>query len=373
VRFAASVEVDLPVDVVERLPTLWDRCRSLVGTDVDLGTDRVRTRMEAAAFLHQARAALDSLGVDNARFLLVDGVLVYEDARGRPHDLTDLMIAFADHVLVASEGGRELRLCVEHDEAGFHFEIEARFAVEHPSVQPAALVTILGRVIDFAPRPEESAEAYRQRIAPLVADPRPLAGLQLQFGTFVSRIEQALADALPGASTRAVVRSLGIDGGSMGEPPPSRRPQGIPSAPRSEPGPRGHPGAPARPPETFSPARNFSLPLAQRIGAAVAGPPAFAVRLRKIEDLRESLLEEIALAERESLDTVPARVVRDLERLNRLIEEHNFAYPIERNLPLDLATGDLLLKGEPWLPMGRVTIDDLRRQTAARRRAPAKP
>jgi hypothetical protein len=226
-------------------------------------------------------------------------------------------------------------------------------------------------MLDFAPRPGESAEVYRRRIAPIVADPKPLAGLQLQFTTFVSRFEQALAVMLPGASTRAIVRSLEIDGGSMGPAPSSAGGDPLNATSLAAPSAVSRPRT-ARPAEdTLSPPRNFTLSLEQRIGAAVAGPPPFAVRLRKIEDLRESLVKDLALSERESLDVVPTSVIRGLEMLNRLIEEHNFAYPIERNLPLDSATGELLLAGEPWHPMSRVSIDDLRREAAERRSAPA--
>jgi hypothetical protein len=102
-RFAAHLQLDLPADIVERSPTLWDSCRSLVGARVDLATERVRNRMEGATFLHQVRAALGALGIDNARFLVVDGAMVFEDARGQPHDLPELMVAFADHVLLSSD------------------------------------------------------------------------------------------------------------------------------------------------------------------------------------------------------------------------------------------------------------------------------
>jgi hypothetical protein len=370
VRFAASLEIDLPADIIERAPTLFDRCRSLLGAKVDLDTHRVRTRMEATTFLHQVRSALDALGIDNARFLVVDGTMVFEDSRGQPHDLPDLMVAFTDHVLVASDGCRELRLCVEHDEAGFNLEIEARFALEHDSERSAALVSVLGRVLDFAPRRGESADEYRGRIAPLVTDPKPLAGLRFQFSAFVSRLEQALAEALPGASTTALVRSLGLDGGSMGPPLPPHREDERPTR-ETIARPARRVDTARRAEDTFSPPRNFTLTLERRIGAAVTGPPAFAVRLKKIEDLREALLRDLGVSERESLDAVPTQVVHGLEELNRLVEQHNFAYPIERNLSLDPATGSFLLGDEPWSPMARISIDDLRREAAAKRRAAA--
>jgi hypothetical protein len=363
VRFAAKLDIELPADIVERAPTLWDACRTWVGARVDLATERVRNRMEGATFLHQVRSALAALGIDNARFLVVDGVMVFEDTHGQPHDLPDLMLAFADHVLLSNEGCRDLRVCVEHDEAGMNLEIEARAALEHASEEPGARVSVLGRVLDLGPRPDETSEAYRERIAPFATDPKRVAAIRLHFDTFVSRLERALEVALPGASVTTALHALGVDGDSMDRAPAAAsRP--APPAP-------DHPPPASRAANTFSPPRNFSLSLEQRIGAAIAGPPPFAVRLRKIEDLHEALIDELAVAERESLDDVPVSIVRRLEALNHLIEEHNFAYPIERQLPIDAATGELLLGDEPWRPMAAVTLDDLRRAIASRRRGAA--
>jgi hypothetical protein len=363
VRFAANLDIALPSDIVERAPTLWDTCRAFIGARVDLATERVRNRMEGATFLHQVRSALAALGIDNARFLVVDGVMVFEDTRGQPHDLPELMVAFADHVLLLTEGCRELRVCVEHEEAGMNLEIEARAALEHASQEPGARVSVLGRLLDLAPRPDETSEAYRERIAPFATDPRRVAAIRLHFDTFVSRLERALEVALPGASVTTALHSLGVDGDAMARA----------QAAASRPAPVARADVPpaSRTANTFSPPRNFSLSLEQRIGAALAGPPPFAVRLRKIEDLREALVDELAVAERESLDDVPVSIVRRLEALNRLIEEHNFAYPIERQLPIDAATGELMLGDEPWRPMARVSLDDLRRAVAAGRRGPA--
>jgi hypothetical protein len=357
-RFAAHLQLDLPADIVERSPTLWDSCRSLVGARVDLATERVRNRMEGATFLHQVRAALGALGIDNARFLVVDGAMVFEDARGQPHDLPELMVAFADHVLLSSDDCRDIRVCVEHEEAGLTLEIEARVALEHPSQEPGASVSVLGRVLDLAPRPDESPEAYRERITPFATDPKRVATIQLHFSSFVSRLERALEVALPGATLATAVHDLGIDGDSM---EPRRR--------RSEPPPPSRPTTHSE--NTLSPARNFSLTLEQRINAAMIGPPSFAVRLRKIEDLHASLIDALAVAERREIDSVPASVVRGIEELNRLIEQHNFAYPIERQLPIDAATGELMIGEQPWRPMARLSLDDLRRAVSEGRRAPA--
>lgn len=369
-RFAAVVNVDLPGDVIGRAPTFWDKCRVLLGAKVDLSSDRVRSRVEAASFLHQVRNALDALGIDNARFLVVDGVTVFEDDKGRPNDLPDLMVAFADHLLVLTEGCRRLSLSVEHHEAGLSVELEARFALEHDAEEPAMRVSILGRIHDLAPSPLESPAAYRARIEGFLADPAHAAALGLQFATFVSRVEQALGAALPGATLETTMRALETAGGSeffrKGEGTGNDdRPQEASPESVELPGRARH----TPPVETASPPRNFTVSLEERITAAVIGPPSFALRLRKIEDLRAALIGELALSERQSLDAVPASVERGLEELNRLIRDHNRCYPIEQNLPMDPSTGTLLVGGEPWSPLAPITVEELRRTTAQMRGA----
>ncbi len=352
-RFAATVDVELPADVIDRAPTLWDGCKRLIGVDVDLSTERVRNRVEAATFLYQVRSALDALGIDNARSLVVDGVLVFEDDKGRPSDLPELMIAFADHLLVQTESVGQIRLCVEHEEAGLYLELEARMALEHARSDPAARVSIVGRVLDLAPRRGESAETYQTRIERLVSNAPHWAALKLQFATFVSRVEQELGASLPGASLNTTTRQLGLD--LVAE---------IPSWP--EPSSRHCPLSPPRTDEQPSSTRDFSRSLEQRIASAVAGPPRGTARLRKIEDMHGDLVNQLALSERESLDSVPASVVRGIDELNRLIDEHNRYYPIERNLVADGDVGATVVDPS-WRPLPLESIDRLRHATAAMR------
>ena len=93
------------------------------------------------------------------------------------------------------------------------------------------------------------------------------------------------------------------------------------------------------PKETANPARNFHVPLADRI-RAMGGAPAYVTRLRFIEDQEEKLLVSLARALRESeRDAELALAKFELERLNRAIENHNRYFPIEANLPIDLRTG----------------------------------
>lgn len=112
--------------------------------------------------------------------------------------------------------------------------------------------------------------------------------------------------------------------------------------------------------QTLSPARNFALSLESRIAAAMNGPPPYAVRLRKMELLQEGLVQDLAKHEEVASESLPLAILRKLEALNRLIEDHNRFFPIERNLPMDVATGELMFRGERWRPMLRVSLDDLR-------------
>jgi hypothetical protein len=125
------------------------------------------------------------------------------------------------------------------------------------------------------------------------------------------------------------------------------------------------PTKPTKEVQTLAPARNFALSLEQRIAAAMNGPPPYAARLRKIELLQDALMRDLAKHEGVPSDSLPLALLRNLERLNRLIEDHNRFFPIERNLPMDVATGDLMFRGERWRPMPRVSLEELRVQGPA--------
>ncbi len=89
-----------------------------------------------------------------------------------------------------------------------------------------------------------------------------------------------------------------------------------------------------------APPRNFTLTTEERIRALVAGPPAWSLRKRRIEDLEQELAREARAP--------TAHFERKLALLNELIDKHNRFYPIEANLPFDLKTGRLLEGGKPW-------------------------
>lgn len=104
--------------------------------------------------------------------------------------------------------------------------------------------------------------------------------------------------------------------------------------------------------------RNFTLNVEQRIAAIVNGPPAWSVRLRRIEDLESKLAQ--ALEDVGEGELPPLAVERALARLNALIADHNRYYPVEANLAMDVTSGRMMVRGVPWEPRPKATLESLR-------------
>ncbi len=346
-RFVSRIDLYLPADIIQRSPMLWDKLQSL-WTTVDLQTDRERNKVEAATIVYDFRRVLDDLGIDNARSLIIDGETVFHDQRGEPNDLPNLILALSEHTALFGSGGQELRLSVEHEEAGLRMIAEVTVTSEHPRGAASARVSVLGEVTEFAPQPGERADDYRARVHPLIAEPNRRLALRLQFGSFISRLESALARHFAEARLWVTTEALDVAPASY-EPPP------LP-APR-----RGSLTLEA----TAAPPRNFTLSVEQRIAAMVTGPPPYAVRLRRIEDLQSTVID--TLIELGAVDgpTIPIAVARSVEEINRLIGDHNRYYPVERNLAIDVRSGQLLDMGEPWKPLAEITVDALRKRARA--------
>jgi hypothetical protein len=346
-RFVSRIDVFLPADVIERAPTVWDRLRAM-WQSVDLETQRARDKIEAATFVYEFRNALYAMGIDNARSLVVDDVTVFHDAHDEKGDLPDLVLALSEHVSVFGESCRELRLSVEHEEAGMDLVVDATIASEHRRDAASARIAVLGQLAELDPRRGETAEEYRARIDPFVSDPKRAATVRLQFAAFIARLEGALRRVF--TETRFVVTTEALDVAMLvADAPPIALEE----------------KAPREAVDTAAPQRNFTLSVEQRIAALMSGPPPYAVRLRKIEDLEAELVR--TLAERDA-QTIPIAVARGIEELNRLIADHNRYYPVECNLPMDAASGQLMEMGEPWKPRPSTTIDGLWKLARARRR-----
>jgi hypothetical protein len=280
---------------------------------------------------------------------VVDDVTVFHDAKGAPGDLPDLLLALADHVSVFGDRGQVLRLGVEHEEAGLHVLLDATVTTEHRQDAASARIDVVGQLVELDPRPGESADEYRCRIEPLVSDPKLGATVRLQFGAFVSRLEEALHRTF--AESRFETRTEVQDAAAA-----------LPrdGAPRARSRPR------SAPVDTAAPARNFTIASETRLGALLSGPPPYAVRLRKIEDLEEEVVAALCECERTGASSIPLAVARCIEQANRLIQDHNRYYPVESNLPVDAATGELMEMGEPWRPRPPLTVDELRAEAHAR-------
>ena len=113
------------------------------------------------------------------------------------------------------------------------------------------------------------------------------------------------------------------------------------------------------PVDTAAPPRNFTLSLEQRLQAYAQGAPSYMRRRRRIEDLEERLLGQLATAEAPAETAASVEFTAELAQLNDLIDRHNRYYPIEARLPIDVRTKRLLERGVPWRPLPSVTVADL--------------
>ena len=115
---------------------------------------------------------------------------------------------------------------------------------------------------------------------------------------------------------------------------------------------------------------NFTIPLEKKV-QALSGPPYYAVRARRIEQLTDQLMEELtvnyskmmkqfsnspevfAQKWKESVESV------ELDTINDLIERHNNYYPVEANLTIDPKSEALMFGSAPWEPRKKVTKESL--------------
>jgi hypothetical protein len=186
------------VDIL-RTPRFWDKLKGAFGGKPDLRTGRQRASIEATAIVEASRDALRKLGATNAISLVIDNTVLFHDRDGNPDDLGDLFLAFHDNSSVFGEGFDELRLAVEHREAGLHVVMELQARSVHPPSVPALRLVISGRIDALTPRAGEDAEAYRKRVEPLANDVKALELYRTQFTAFVERVRDALAAVMPTA------------------------------------------------------------------------------------------------------------------------------------------------------------------------------
>ncbi|HEY5921416.1 MAG TPA: hypothetical protein VIV11_07085 [Kofleriaceae bacterium] len=198
-KLYGTIAIHVHAEDILRTPKFWDKLKRAFGGKPDLRTGHQRASLEATAIVEAARDALRNLGATNAISLVVDNTVLFHDRDGKPDDLGDLFLAFHDNSSVFGEGFDELRLAVEHHEAGLHVVIELQARSEHPKGTPAMRVVISGRIEALTPRPGEDAEAYRKRAEPIAGDTKALELYRAQFTAFAERVRNALAATMPTA------------------------------------------------------------------------------------------------------------------------------------------------------------------------------
>lgn len=114
--------------------------------------------------------------------------------------------------------------------------------------------------------------------------------------------------------------------------------------------------------DSIDPARNFTVSVDERIRALAIGPPAYALRKRRIEDTEARWVDTLVELHEKMSDAgcAPGEIDRalrtraegfDYARLNALVAAHNRWYPIEANLRIDPRSGGHLgAGGLPWSP-----------------------
>lgn len=198
-RLVGQIYITVPSARIERDPTFMERIKRGFGGKVDLETSEVQNQLEATSVVDAVKRALGRLGVGNALSLVIDETVVFQDSDGKADDLPDLVLALAEHAGVFGRGFKELKLAAEHEEAGLHLVIETRARTRHRQEDPAAVVSVGGRIRKLEPEKGESADAYKARVEPLTRDAALFETARLAFESFVARLRDALSAAMPDA------------------------------------------------------------------------------------------------------------------------------------------------------------------------------
>lgn len=221
-KLYGTIAVHVAGEDILRRAGLFDRMRRAFGGNPDLRTGNMRASLEASAVVDAVRAALGDVGANNAVSLVIDDLVLFQDRDRRGDDLGDLFLAFHEHsAAIGGDGFRLLRLAVEHEEAGLHLVLEVQARTEHAAGESAVRVIVSGRMQAFEPRAGETAEAYKRRVEPLMADTTAVAAARMSFESFVNRVRDAIARAMPEA--RAEMISADAQLVKVGETQPRRR------------------------------------------------------------------------------------------------------------------------------------------------------
>lgn len=210
-KLFGQIAVHVHGEEILRRPGFLDKLKKAFGGVPDLRTAKMRASLEASALVDAVRDALRKIDVNNAVSLTIDDLVLFQDKEGRPDDLGDLFLAFHENSSVIGGSGFDLlRLTVEHVEAGLHLVIEVQGKSEHAVEDPAVRVIVSGRLRDLEPRRGEDAETYRRRVEPIAKDPSGLEVSRLQFESFVERVRDAIAAAMPDARVQVVTAEVRV-------------------------------------------------------------------------------------------------------------------------------------------------------------------
>jgi hypothetical protein len=207
-KLYATVVAHVQATDVLRAPRFLDKLRRAFGGRPDLRTGKMRSAIEATALVEAVRDALRRVGATNAISLVIDDTVLFHDREGKPDDLGDLFLAFAENESVFGQGFEELRLAVEHREAGLHLVIETQSRPVHAPTAPAIRIIVSGRIEALTPKAGEDADSYRKRAEPVASDPTALEVYRMQFEAFAQRLRDAVAAAMPTATVE--IQSAGV-------------------------------------------------------------------------------------------------------------------------------------------------------------------
>ncbi|MGE0401657.1 MAG: hypothetical protein AB7T06_33455 [Kofleriaceae bacterium] len=198
-KLYSVIRVDMKQHEILRQPGVIARLRRAFGGEPQLATGKMRAALEASMLIDAQRRALAEVGAHDAVALVVDDLVLFEDRDRRPDDLGDLFLAFHEYAPAIDADFRSLRLTVEHLEAGIHYVIELQARTEYAKGDSPVRVIISGRMASLEPVKGETAEAYRARVEPILHDRVAFQAAQTSFDSFVARVRDATARALPSA------------------------------------------------------------------------------------------------------------------------------------------------------------------------------
>jgi hypothetical protein len=227
-KLYATIAVRVQATDILRSPRFLDKLRSAFGGKPDLRTGELRSAIEAAALVEAVRDALRKIGATNAISLVIDDTVLFHDREGKPDDLGDLFLAFAENESVFGQGFEELRLAAEYREAGLHLVIEVQARPVHAPTAPAIRILVSGRIEALIPRPGEDAETFQKRAEPVASDSRALEVYRLQFEAFVQRLRDAVAAAMPTANVEVETAEARIVRPDPEQRPPQAQQPGDP-------------------------------------------------------------------------------------------------------------------------------------------------